>query len=325
MNRPAGRGLIVAACGVACGGRSWRRGLVGALSCVVVAVTGGCLGRTIEIDPVDLPGGAGGATTMDWSDWGLTLSRAVVGDKVDYARVLADRGPLERFLSLVSRVGPSSTPGQFPTRESRLAYAMNCYNATILRSMLEFAKDGKAPSEVPRRLERLHRYRIDGRHAFPADLRRRAEALADGDWRVRFGMCDGRRTGPPLSRRVFLGDLLDAQLNQVCRSALSSSQMVRIEHGERKRLLVWRGLYEIKTRLVRDYEARLGARQADLLNVLLEWSDRPRREALNGAVGYEIARLAVDDRPNALDPVPEQGDGLLSVLKSVGSFSFLRP
>jgi hypothetical protein len=325
MNRPARRGAIIVAGGVAFGERRRRRGLFVALLCVALSVTGGCLGRTIEFEPADLPGGAGEVAAMDWSDWGLTLSRAVVGDKVDYARVLANREPLDRFLSLVSVVGPESTPRLFPTHASRLAYALNCYNATILHSVLEFAKDGKAPSEVPPRLERLHRYRIDGRHAFPADLRRRSEALAGGDWRVRFGMCDGRRTGPPLPRRVFLGDLLDAQLNQVCRSALSSPEVVRIEHGERKRLLVWRGMYEIKNRLVQDYEARLGARDADLLNVLIEWSDRARREALNSAVGYEIARLAVDDRPNALDPVPEQGGDLLSIFKSVGSFSFLRP
>lgn len=289
------------------------------------ALLGGCQGRTIELDPGHRASASAAADRVDWSGWGLTLSRVVRGDRVDYERLLAGPGCLDRFLSAVSEVGPSTRPEMFADRDSRLAYAINCYNATLLRSIVELARDGGVPRNVPYDLERRFRFRIDGRLQSPAELRREAEALSDGDWRVRLALCDGRETGPPLPRRVFLGGLLDAQLNEVTRSALRSACVVRIDHGVWKRLLVWEGLYELRGRLIEDYEAKLNVRGAGLLNVLLEWSDRSRREALNSAVGYAVAVMPSSPRLNALEPAPEDDGGLLSVLESIRSFSITRP
>jgi hypothetical protein len=285
----------------------------------------GCSARTLDVGWVEGPGPDGVPVVMDFSGLGLTLSRAIVGDKVDYERLLRDRQPLDRFLALVAQVGPQTTPSQFPDRSARLAYAINCYNATVLRSVLELARGGVISRRAPFDLAWRFRFRIDGRLQSPADLRRTAEDLAGDDWRVRLALCDCRQVGPPMTRRVFLGGMLDAQLNEVARAALRSSQVVRIDHGERKQLLVWRGLYEIRDRLVLAYEDRLDARNAGLLNVLLEWSDRPRREELNGAVGYEVAMMPPNDALNALEPTSEEERGLLSVLESIQSFSFLRP
>ncbi len=308
MNRPSRR----------CGGLAW--------AALLAAAAGGCLGRTVEIGPADGSANESGPAVMDWSDWGLTLSQVVAGDRVDYHRLLDDRRALDRFLSLAGRVGPETAPEQFADRDHRLAYAINCYNATILRSVLELADSRELPYNVPLDLERRFRFRIDGRQQTPADLRRTALDLAGDDWRVGLALCAGRQTGPPLYRRVLLGELLDGQLHQVTRSALSSPQVVRIDHGEIKQLLVWRGLYRIQNRLVGEHEQRVNAHNADLLNVLLEWSDRPRRETLNTAIGYAVAPLPPDHRLNALDPPPDDDQrDIFSVLKSIKSFSFLRP
>jgi hypothetical protein len=298
-----------------------RNRVIPRLLLLAAALLTGCAGGTIEPVGEFIPGGA--APALDWSDWGLTLDRAVAGEKVDYARLLEDRRPLDRFLALVSRVGPQTTPAQFATQDDRLAYAINCHNATILRSVLALARGGKAPSSLPWDLEGRFRFRIDGRLQTPADLRAEAESLAGSDWRVRFTLTDATMSGPPLPRTVFLGDLLDAQLSRVTRLALLAPQVVRIDHGENE-MLLWRGLYEIRDRLIRDYESRTHAQDASILNVLCEWSDRYRREALNCAVGYEVALMPTDRRPNSVESLSaqQQGSGLFSGLKSI---SFLRP
>ncbi|MFH1416951.1 MAG: DUF547 domain-containing protein [Planctomycetota bacterium] len=259
---------------------------------------------------------------MDWSDWGLTLSRGVVGERVDYARLIADRSSLDRFLARVARVGPESTPRFFPDRDSRLAYAINCYNATILRSVLALERDGKLPRHVPGDLESRYQFQIDGHLQTPAMLRQCALAVAGEDWRVRFVLCDGRANGPSLFRHVILGEMLDAQLDEVVRAAFRSLDVVRIDHGERKRLLLWRGLYDLRDRLVGDFEQRMQTRDATILGVLLAWSDRPRRELLNSAVGYEVALMSSSDEVNALEPTPETDEGVFSKLKSL---RFIRP
>ncbi len=260
---------------------------------------------------------------MHWTDWGLALSRSVVNDRVNYDALLKDRQPLDRFLAFASRVGPESSPGQFPDRDSQLAYAINCYNAAMLRSMLELVQSDCLPADVPPNLANRFRFLIDGRPQTPAELRRLAERLAGDDWRLRLALADMSSTGPPLWPHPFLGDMLDGQLNQTVRWALASARVVRINHGEQKTLQLWRGLHDIMDRLVRDYELRFHTSGASALNVLLEWSDRERREVLNSAVGYEVVLLPASAGTNSVAPSPPQPRK--NPLGALRSFSLIRP
>lgn len=260
----------------------------------------GCVVEPVVHDVSD-----GGPPQLDWSDWGLVLNRAVVEDRVDYRKVLADPAPLERTLAMIARVGPKSTPELFPDTDSRIAYYINCYNVTIMRSIVALARDGKVPDKAPSDLEIRYRYRVDGELWSPAGLREKVVALAGDDWRVWFALCDGRRGGPPLHPRPILGELLDGQLNFVTRMALYAPGVVQIEHGAEHRILLWRGLYSIKDRMIADYQARMGTTHATILNVLGEWSNRLRREYLNTAIGYAVAEHPFDDRINNLDEMPK--------------------
>lgn len=294
------------------------RQYVKSAACPLLSVTllmaVGCGARTIE--PLEQASTSAQPVRLDWSDWGLTLSRIVHEDRVDYRRLQEDSAPLERFLSLAARVGPDTTPNQFPNREGRLAYAINTYNATMVRSVLALDRQGKLATDAPFDLESRYRFRIDGQQRTPADLRRMAEELTAGDWRVRLTLCDGTLEGPPLWRRVYLPEMLDAQLTYIARSALTSPEVVRIDHGLNKRLLLWRGIYEIHDTLIQDYERRHQTSQATMLNVLGEWSNRTRREELNTAIGYAVAPIPGDDRINHFDPPPEKG-GILSIFNSL--------
>ena len=80
---------------------------------------------------------------------------------------------------------------------------------------------------------------------------------------------------------------------------MQSEQVVKIDHGEIKRILLWQGLFDIRRQLISNYERRLHTNGATMLNVLLAWSDRFQRETLNSAVGYPIEVMPVDNRVNA--------------------------
>jgi hypothetical protein len=273
---------------------------------LTILALAGCGPRTIELKTQARPSNA--AAQIDWSDWGLTLSRIVQDDRVDYRRLQEDPQPLDRFLALVARVGPETTPGQFSDRDAKLAYAINCYNATIVRSILAL----NLPARAPLDLENRYRFTIDGQLRTPADLRRMALELAPGDWRVPLTLCDGTLEGPPLWRRVYLPDMMDAQLTRVAKDVLMSPEILRIDHGAEKQLVFWRGLYAIKDDLIRDYERRNQTSHATLLNALGEWSNRTRREELNAAVGYAVVPMASDRRINHFEP--PKNIGLLSNL-----------
>ncbi len=63
------------------------------------------------------------------------LSRVVVDDRVDYAALAADRAPLDRYLDSLAAVTPPAL--QAASREDRLAFWINAYNACMLRLVVD--------------------------------------------------------------------------------------------------------------------------------------------------------------------------------------------
>src|SRR5579864_191928 len=51
---------------------------------------------------------------------------------VKYAELKADLAPLTRFVEQIGAVSPDSDPSLFPSREHKLAYWLNTYNALVL-------------------------------------------------------------------------------------------------------------------------------------------------------------------------------------------------
>ncbi len=239
-------------------------------------------------------------------DYALVLYRVVVGDKLDYAALVACLPLLERYLAMAAQSGPETTPEQFSDEASSLAFFINCHNAAALRSIIELDAGREPATTLPYYFDRRFSFLIDGRRHSIASLRDETHRLAGDDWRVRFALYSGRSDGPTLPRYPFTGEKLDAELDRTVRDALSSEQVVRIDHGEDKQLLLWGGLFEIRERLIAGYERRCGTTHATILSVLLDWSDGFRRQTLNAAVGYPVVRMPSDDRINAVQP-PSMG------------------
>lgn len=271
---------------------AYQASLIGAV--LLPAALSGCGPRTIPPVAGVLPPGE--PVEVDWSDYALLLDRVVAGETIDTEKLLANRPLLDRILARLARVGPTSKPESFPQNADRLAFLINAHNAAVLRSLVALATKGKIPVRLPWSLEQRFQFVIDGVLRTPAGLRRLALDQAGTDWRVRLALYDGHRIGPPLARRVFFGDMLDAQLNHQTRRAIGSDRLVRIDHEASKRLLVWRGLYEIRAELIADYERRMQTTDATMLSVLLEWCEPQRRETLNSAIGYRAAPLPADHR-----------------------------
>lgn len=278
------------------------RNLAHRLSIITIAaLVSGCMPQTIS-PRIESEGNS--PSKLDWTSWALVLSRCVVEDCVDYRKLLRQPGAMERTMAMLARVGPETIPDQFPRREDRIAYYVNAYNAAIVRSVMALEQDGSIPRYAPLNLESRFRFEIDGALRTPAELHDRALDAAGDDFRVRFALCDGLRTGPPLHPRPIIADMLDGQLNFVTRMALYSPHTLRIEIGGERQLVLWEGLYEEKDRMISDYERRMGTTNATILNVLGEWSNRKRRLILNSAVGYIVTKMPVDRLINQVDPPP---------------------
>lgn len=261
---------------------------------MAAALGSACAPRTIDI--VSPPGSRVETESLDVSPLGLLLHRIVGGESIDTDKLLANRGLLDQFLASAACVGPATTPDLFPDADHQVAYWINCHNAALLRSVIALARDGALPETVPSDLDRRYAFVVDGDARTPAALRALAISFSPKNWRIRLALCTLRHDGPALPREVLLGDMLGGQLDRIARQALTSDRVVRIRHGFPAQLLVWEGLYGMRASLIAEYEQRVKATGCTLLSVLLDESDRFRRETLNSAVGYEIVPMPVDHR-----------------------------
>ncbi|MBX3395794.1 MAG: DUF547 domain-containing protein [Phycisphaerae bacterium] len=237
---------------------------------------------------------------IDWSHYGLLLFRTVQGDKLDAAALWTSGDLIERMLNQLAEHGPTRDAAAFQDAPSRLAYLINAHNLLVLA---EFRSQLAASSTTAMRVGR-GRYAIDGRSETVLTLRDKAIRLAGADWRVGLALFSGRSDGPRLNRRPFTADMLDIQLDDVVRRAVSSPSVVLIDHGEVKRLLLCRELYVIRGTLLRDYERRYQTTGASVLNALLEWASPFDRATLNSAVGYVVSQMPENDAAPFLDSLP---------------------
>jgi len=286
------------------GGTSRGFWKVGAFCWLAAGACGaaGCQQTELLPDPSLVP-----AQTPPWfddRDWAAVLRENVRGDVVDYDHLARHRQGLERYLALISVVGPGSTPKLFPTRKHRLAYWINAYNAAALRVVLE-----QYPTETVYKLtgpsfEHDFLLRVDGRAMNLAAIRQEVYQHRAGDLRVLFCLCAAARGSPPLADQPIRADTLYRQLESAARKAMENPRLVRIEHAT-ERLLVWQRLFTMRDVLVREYEAHTGARGASLLNVLMSFASDRRRRQLSGAVGYAIGVIPFDRSLNRWTP-PER-------------------
>lgn len=88
----------------------------------------------IVAGPVTTPTRAAG---FSYDDWNAVLGKYVDDEGlVDYAGLRSDRQELDRFLDSIESTGPATNPDMFPTREHKLAYYINAYNAQVFQGVL---------------------------------------------------------------------------------------------------------------------------------------------------------------------------------------------
>ncbi len=84
------------------------------------------------------------AADFSYDDWNVVLEKYVDDNGlVDYLGLAADRQELDRFVGQIETTGPKSDPDSFPTREHRLAYYINAYNAHVFSGVLDLGPDAK--------------------------------------------------------------------------------------------------------------------------------------------------------------------------------------
>ena len=247
----------------------------------------GCTQAIRQPVEITAPPSAQQAEKLDWSPLGLTLQRVLDGGTVKLEPLRESKDELTRLFAQIAQHGPKTTPSEFPDRDDRLVYWLNCHTAATLFSLALLAEGNEAPEILPPGFDQRFTFEVDGQFRSRADLAVAARKAANHDWRVELALPTVTEKGPPLPPRIFLADMLDAQFDNIVRTAFASPRVVAINHGASKQIEFWDRLWRLRPRLIADYESTYQTTDATMLNVLLAWTPKSfDRITLNSAVGY---------------------------------------
>jgi len=169
--------------------------------------------------------GLPGSADYSSRDYATVLVNVIDDGYVDYVRLHDHHiDDLERYLTLMAKVGPTATPEQFPTRASRLAYWINAYNAVMLKRWLEGgAGDPQTLAGKPMIDDKTwfsqYKYRVDGRDMTLGQIEFDGVFEVSKDPRIHAALVCGAQSCPPLHVVPYSADptTLDAQLEAAAR------------------------------------------------------------------------------------------------------------
>lgn len=169
---------------------------------------------------------------FDYADW-TSVVTTHVNDKgqVNYTALLAKRAPLDRFVALIGSVGPNSRPALFKTREAKLAYYINAYNALTMFNVINRLPDMKSVNDDPKSFFYFTEFTLDGKAISLYNLENKVVRPEFNEPRVHFALNCASAGCPQLPAEPFLPDTLEAQLKRETDKFLHESRNVAVEGG----------------------------------------------------------------------------------------------
>jgi Protein of unknown function, DUF547 len=171
--------------------------------------------------------------SFSYADWTDVLAKHVDDQgRVDYAQLKAARAPLDRFVSLLGQAGPKTRPQWFPTKEHRLAYYVNAYNALTMFNVLNRLPALKSVDDEKVSFFVTTTFMLDGAPVSLQALENKMIRPTFQDPRVHFALNCASGGCPQLPRTPFLPDTLNAQLDRETQKFLHETRNVE-RKGER--------------------------------------------------------------------------------------------
>jgi len=200
-----------------------------AASAILLLALGGC---AVNVPPPKTAAATAGAAAPDdaaiQKGWADVLSKYVDDSgKIDFISLSKDRAGLDAYVAWIGRVSPANTPAAFPTKDARLAYYINAYNALAMYNVLESGMP-KDLNAVKVRFFYRNKLGIGGEKMSLYDLENKI-IRPMGDPRVHFALNCMVRGCPRLPREPFRADQLELELQATAQYFLNEPRNVEIQ------------------------------------------------------------------------------------------------
>lgn len=268
---------------------------------VALLVTGGFLVsiKLLGVRTISVPHPEGSSAEVNYAQWGDALKDWVVGDGVDYKRVLEEAARLHEFAGQLATTGPSTSPERFAPDSEKLAYYINAYNAFTLLGVTENwpidsvqAVRGWVEPKAGFGFFYGLRFEMDGRRINLYDLENEV-IRGFGDARIHAAINCASKSCPALQPFAFTPSGLEAQLDQVTREFCSSSKHVRIDREAR--VIELSAIFEWYQIDFVDHAGRLGADKT-VTGFISHFARPPIPEMLEFALaeGFDLRTMPYD-------------------------------
>ena len=171
----------------------------------------------------------------------------VIGE-VDYAALKKNSTDLDRYVETLAATSPANRPHLFPTREDRLAYWLNAYNALVLHAVA-----ARYPVKSVRNMGFLYsffwrrKFVAGGQRMTLRHLENQMIRKQFGEPRTHFVLVCASLSCPFLLRQVLVGHALEQQLEAAARRFVNQRRNFIIDATSNRVYLS--GLYHLS-----DYE-----------------------------------------------------------------------
>ncbi|MCP5117053.1 MAG: DUF547 domain-containing protein [bacterium] len=227
----------------------------------------------------------------DVAPYDRVLQKYVLDDgRVRYGALAADLAPLEAFVRQMGEVSPHSHPGLFATREAKLAYWINAYNAFVLWA---FARDYPEKRErLTGRLGRLSffyrkKFLVGGQKRSLAHIENKIIRAEFDEPRIHFAVVCASAGCPWLARRAYTAKNLEEMLEAETKRFLQQPRNVKVDPEKTlvplSQLLDW-------------YEEDFGADTQAVLRFISRY--RPDLAGQLRAGNWRVDYVDYDWRPN---------------------------
>jgi hypothetical protein len=227
---------------------------------------------------------------------------------VDYAALKNAPGDLEQYYFEISKVSPDSHPDLFPTEQDKLAYWINAYNATSIKTVITYypiatVLDVRPPFPfffLPKKAGFFvfQRGTYGGETTSLYSLEKSVIRKRFGDPRVHFALNCSSRGCPRLPNRAFSGANTDQELDRAAREFLGEERNFRIDH-ERRVVFLSEIFDWYESDYLDWYKHRFPDRRATLANYVALYLPAEKANQLTGpAASYEIRFIPYDWRLN---------------------------
>ena len=163
----------------------------------------------------------------EYSNLDSILSKYVDTDGlVNYQAIIDSPYNINEYLDFIKNVSPQSHPKLFPTKNDKLAYWINAYNALVIKLMIENPSTNILEisfghliwlTKFDVGLKKISLYEIEHK------------ILRKLDSRIHFAISCGSKSCPPLGQRVYLGRTLDVQLESGAKDFINNKNNVFID------------------------------------------------------------------------------------------------